>query len=106
MMLVIFAFSNAYIVLLRSEPDNYFQEQYKGTFTSVDNSISGETSISNVSSDNGFRSLFKTLSQVWFFVFGVWDSLQDGEAGDNKVLICISIVFSFITVLIFFNLVM
>ncbi|KAI7895161.1 uncharacterized protein EV154DRAFT_496092 [Mucor mucedo] len=105
MMLVIFAFSHAIFVLLRLEPDEYFREQFEGTYTSLNGTLSGETTIANVSSDNVFNNIFKTISQVWFFVYGVWDSLQDGEAGDNKVLICISIVFSFITVLIFFNLV-
>lgn len=105
-MLVIFAFSHALFVLLRLKPDEYFQEQFEGTITSPDGTFLGKTTIANVSSDNVFNNIFKTISQVWFFVYGVWDSLQDGEAGDNNVLICISIVFSFITVLIFFNLVM
>lgn len=106
MLLVIFAFTNAYIVLLRQQFQEYFQENYSGTFNVTDSGSSGETNLADVSTDNGFQDWFKAFSQVWFFVYGVWDPLNDGDAGDSKMIMCISILFSLITVLIFFNLVM
>lgn len=84
MLFVIFVFTNAYFVLLRLEPDEYFQENYGGTYNATDSSASDETNFADVSSDNGFSNVFKAFSQVWFFVYGVWDSLNDGDAGDNK----------------------
>ncbi|KAI7895160.1 uncharacterized protein EV154DRAFT_34774 [Mucor mucedo] len=105
MLLVIIAFTNAYIVLLRQQFHEYFQENYSGTFSVADNGPSGEANFADVSADNGFQDWFKAFSQVWFFVYGVWDPLNDGDAGDNKMIMCISIIFSLVTVLIFFNLV-
>lgn len=98
MVLVLFAFTNAYIVLLRDKPDEYFQENF--------GSNSNDTLIiSDVSSSNGFVDLYKAFACVWFFVYGVWDPVNNGEAGDSRFLIAMSILFSLVTVLIFFNLV-
>lgn len=106
MLLVILAFTQAYIVLLRLEPDEFFQENYGGNYGADPDNPSGEISVADVSADNGFHNWFKAFSQVWFFIYGVWDPLNDGDAGDSKFLMCLSILFSLITVLIFFNLVM
>ncbi|KAI7892975.1 uncharacterized protein EV154DRAFT_584756 [Mucor mucedo] len=99
MVLVLFAFTNAYIVLLRDKPDEYFQENYA--------SNSNDTLIlsSDISTSNGFVNLYKAFACVWFFVYGVWDPVNNGAAGDSKFLVAMSIVFSLVTVLIFFNLV-
>lgn len=92
--------------MLRQQFHEYFQENYSGTFNVTDNGPSGEANFADISADNGFQDWFKAFSQVWFFVYGVWDPLNDGDAGDNKMIMCISIIFSLVTVLIFFNLVM
>lgn len=108
MFLVILGFTNAYIVLLRLEPDKYFQEEYKLIYTNdVENIVyQSNVGFTDVSSSNGFRNVFKAFFQVWFFIFGAWDTVKNGEAGDNLFLIFISMLFSLITVVIFFNLVM
>lgn len=107
MVIVIFGFTISYILALRLEPDEFFQENYSGTYTNTgSDEVSGVINFVDVSSDNGFQNWFKAFSQVWFFVHGVWDPLNDGDAGDSKFLMCLSIFFSLITIVIFFNLLM
>lgn len=112
MLLVVIAFTQAFVVLLRMEEDEYFRDNFSGNFTSNTTletgivSTEGLTDSANVSADNGFVNWFKAFSQVWFFIYGVWDPVMEGKAGDSKMLMAMRILFSFITVLIFFNMVM
>ncbi|KAK4511973.1 uncharacterized protein ATC70_003972 [Mucor velutinosus] len=108
MLLVIFAFTNAFIVLLARKEDAYFQEQYAG-FMALDNlgsSTESTVNYSDNSSSNNFRNPFKAFSTLWFFIFGVWDPINDGDAGDDYMIMVLAILFSLLTVLLFFNLVM
>lgn len=108
MLLVIFAFTNAFIVLLARKEDGYFQEKYSGSMTSNNLGSSTESIVqhSDVSSSNNFRNPFKAFTTLWFFIYGVWDSINDGDAGDDYMIKILAILFSFLTVLLFFNLVM
>lgn len=102
MLLVICAFTNAFIVLLSHKSDEYFQEEYAGTA-----GLNGtEVNVNDVSSENNFDDVVKSFSILWFFIYGVWDPVNGGEANDSYMILVMSVLFSFITVLIFFNLVM
>jgi hypothetical protein len=92
------------MVLLRQQEDDYFQEAFNGTTSTA--TEEGVTAIQDISSSNGFGDVYKSFSQVWFFIYGVWDPITNGDAGDDKMIMGLSIVFSLVTVLIFFNLVM
>lgn len=106
LLLVIFGFTHSFIVLLRQQPDQYFQENYGGDVTLSNNSESkGETSLYDLSSSNGFSDPFKAFYQVWLFIFGVWDPVTAGDAGDNRMLFILCMLFAFITVLIFTNMI-
>ncbi|KAI9245393.1 hypothetical protein EDC94DRAFT_413781 [Helicostylum pulchrum] len=111
MLLVILAFTQSYMVLLRLSPDEYFQDDFEGSFAG---DVTTETGILTAegtvgfaasSADNGFSDPFKAFYQVWLFIYGVWDPIIEGDAGDSKMIMALSIVFSLITVLIFFNMV-
>lgn len=107
LLLVIFGFTHSFIVLLRQQPDQYFQENYGGDISSSSTSESkGETSLYDLSSSNGFNDPFKALYHVWLFIFGVWDPVTSGDSGDNRMLFVLCMVFAFITVLIFTNMIM
>lgn len=108
MLLVIFAFTNAFIVLLSSKDDAYFQEQFSGSINlSESESASGNGVVfADISSSNNFSNPFKAFSMLWFFIYGVWDPITDGDAGDDPMIIILAILFSFFTILILFNLVM
>lgn len=94
-------------MLLRQQPDQYFQESYEGDVSLSSNGESkGKTSLYDRSSSNGFSDPFKALYQVWLFIFGVWDPVTAGEAGDNRMLFVLCMLFAFITVLIFTNMIM
>lgn len=105
MTLVVAAFTNAFMVLLRFESDSYFQENYKSS--SVDNDLfSGNNTLLDVSSSNVFNYLPKAFFNVWFFAFGVWDPINNGDAGDNMFLKVLSMGFSVVIVMLFFNMIM
>lgn len=109
MLLVIIAFTQSYIVLLRLEPDEYFQDGFEGSFEGTAGegiAAEGSVAFASTSADNGFTDWFKAFYQVWLFIYGVWDPIIEGDAGDSKMIMAMSIVFSLITVLIFFNMVM
>jgi hypothetical protein len=109
MILVIFAFTHAFIAQLRFFKNEYFQEQFQGGATDDDgNPISNATTYTmyDVSSSNNFSNVFRAFSMVWFFIFGVFDPINDGDVGDNTVTIILAILFSFVTMLIFSNVVM
>jgi hypothetical protein len=97
---VVFAFTHALIVLLRRKKDDFFQEQFSGTLNGT------QINLSDSSSENDFKNPFKAFSDVWFLIYGVWDPLNDGEAGDNPMVTILSILFSFVIGLIFFNMIM
>lgn len=104
MLLVIFAFTHAFMVLLLHKDDSYFQEQYSGSITLTDSEST--VSYSNASASNSFTNVFKAFSTLWLFIYGVWDPITDGDAGDDFMIIVFAMLFSFVTVLLFFNLVM
>lgn len=112
MLLVILAFTQSYIVLLRLSPDEYFQDNFEGSFAGTVDAetgallAEGSVDFAASSADNGFVDWFKAFYQVWLFIYGVWDPIIEGDAGDSKMVMAMSIVFSLITVLIFFNMVM
>jgi hypothetical protein len=93
------------MVLLRRQPDDFFQENFNGTIT-LPNGEEGTTNFFGISSSNGFTDPFKAFYQVWLIIFGVWDPLINGNAGDDKMLFVLCILFAFITILIFTNMVM
>lgn len=102
--LIICAFTNAFIVILMDKEDEYFQEQYSGTVASTGSD--SEVNFGDVSSSNPFTDVFKSFATLWFFIYGVWDPVNNGDAGDNRTIMVLSIMFSLITILIFFNLIM
>jgi len=110
MLLVIFAFTHAFIVLLSHKDDSYFQEQYEGSInlTNSGQAFSGENDAEyhDASANNNFNNPFKAFSMLWFFIWGVWDPINDGDAGDDYMVMVLAIMFSFLTVLLFINLVM
>ncbi|GAA5803910.1 hypothetical protein HPULCUR_009395 [Helicostylum pulchrum] len=106
MLLVILAFTQSYIVLLRLHPDEYFRDTFSGTFLSANNpeGLDGVVEYAT-STSNGFVNWFVAFYNVWLFIYGVWDPIVQGDAGSSKMVMVMSIVFSLIAVLIFFNMV-
>ncbi|CEP15173.1 hypothetical protein [Parasitella parasitica] len=107
MLLVIVGFTNSFIVLLSHRDDSFFQEQFEGSVNLTDSGFAEENSINyhDASSSNNFGNPFKSFSMLWFFIFGVWDAINDGDAGDDYMVMVLAILYSFLTALIFFNLV-
>ncbi|KAF1800675.1 hypothetical protein FB192DRAFT_1120338 [Mucor lusitanicus] len=107
MLLVIIAFTNSFMVLLSRRDDSFFQEQFEGTLNLTDSGLAAENSMSysDISANNNFNNPFKSFSILWFCIFGVWDPMSDGDAGDDYMVMVLAILFSFLTALIFFNLV-
>lgn len=107
--LVIAAFTQAFMVLLYFKDDSYFQDSFFGDFTSNitlttgNITIEGLTRSANVSADNAFVNWFKAFSQIWFFIFGVWDLVNEGDIGDDKMVISMRILCSFSIVLVSVN---
>jgi hypothetical protein len=109
MILVVFAFAHALIIRLRLMDDQVFQEQYQGGLSNEDGTpVDGAPTYTmyDTSSSNDFSNVFRAFTVVWFFIFGVFDPINDGDVGDDTMTIILSILFSFVTVLIFSNMVM
>ncbi|KAI8087451.1 hypothetical protein BDF21DRAFT_491903 [Thamnidium elegans] len=111
MLLVILAFTQSYIVLLRLEPDEYFRDTFTGVFLSKNSSGTGDVTFEGnveftTSSDNGFSNWLTAFYNVWLFIYGVWDPIVEGDAGSSLMVMGLSVVFSLTAVLIFFNMVM
>lgn len=108
MFLIICAFTNGLITLLSYKDDAYFQEQYNGTSTypGFNASEGPNVALTDVSTQNDFKDPFNAFTDVWLFMFGVWDSIKSGAAGDNKVIKVIIIAISFSVVLLFTNILM
>jgi hypothetical protein len=85
------------------------QENCNGTI-SVPNGENAEnvciTNTYDISSSNGFTDPLKAFYQVWLIIFGVWDPIINENAGDDRMLFVLCILFALITVLIFTNMVM
>ncbi|GAN02898.1 hypothetical protein MAM1_0030c02348 [Mucor ambiguus] len=107
MLLLIIAFTHAFVVLLSHKDDSYFQEQFSGSINLTKSNLAADNAASYAddSSSNSFQDPVKAFSSLWFFLYGVWDPIKNGEAGDNYMIMFLAILFSFLTVLIFFNLV-
>ncbi|KAI8641625.1 hypothetical protein BD408DRAFT_444199 [Parasitella parasitica] len=107
MLLVIVGFTNSFVVLLSHRDDSFFQEQFEGSANLTDSGFAEENSVTyhDASSSNNFNNPFKSFSMLWFFIFGVWDAINDGDAGDDYMVMILAISYSFLTALIFFNLV-
>ncbi|KAI8091655.1 hypothetical protein BDF21DRAFT_459325 [Thamnidium elegans] len=110
MLLVILAFTQSYVILLRLQPDEYFRGYLLGNVLSRNNSDTGDIAFENdvefaTSSNNGFSNWFTTFYNVWLFIYGVW-GIVDGDAGSSLMVMEMSVIFSLIAVLIFFNMVM
>lgn len=94
-------FTNAFVVLLRRQEDIFFQDQFNGNST-TDSAID----LGNDSQQNMFKDVFYAYSTVWLFVFGYVDPMFSGDVGNYVMSIILIILFSFIVVLILFNVVM
>ncbi|KAG2230414.1 hypothetical protein INT48_007256 [Thamnidium elegans] len=105
MFLVIIAFTMSFVVLLLSKENEYFQDNFEGSFTSGTITAHGLINTANVSTDNGFRNWFKAFSKVWLFIYGVWDPVTEGDVGDNMMVMALCILFSFVTMFIFSNMI-
>jgi hypothetical protein len=108
MFLVICAFTSSFMVLLYDHEDMYFQEQYQGnaTATPTPDQING-VSVQEASANNPYNTnIFNAFYAVWFYMYGVWDSAGQGDAGNNTMIKILTLLFSFSTVLIFINLTM
>ncbi|KAI8375508.1 hypothetical protein BD560DRAFT_488685 [Blakeslea trispora] len=106
MILVVFAFTHAFVVLLRHEDDKYFKEEYEGTMTTYINGVETDSTVSLLGDgSNDFTNIFKSFKDVWFFIYGIWDPISKGESADNVMAMILSIVFSFLVLLLFFNIV-
>ncbi|KAI8090140.1 uncharacterized protein B0P05DRAFT_324894 [Gilbertella persicaria] len=109
MVFVVFAFTNAFIVLLRHKDDSYFQEQYTGHVLFPNSTPAPENDPNITLVDGGaneFTNVFKAFKDVWFFIYGVWDPINAGDSADNIMSMILAIIFSFIVLLLFFNIVM
>jgi hypothetical protein len=109
MVLVIFAFTNSLITLLAYKDDTYFQEEYTGivNYTGYNEADGPNLDIFDNSSQNDFSGdVFNSFVSAWFLMFGIWDPITGGDAGDDKIIKVIMIVFSFLVVLIFSNIFM
>lgn len=91
------------MVLLYDQDDSYFQEKYVGKITNL---VSPTTTLRDISQNNQFGNPLKAFYTVWFFMYGVWDPAVNGDAGDNVMIMILATLFTFLTVLIFFNLTM
>ncbi|KAI8378406.1 hypothetical protein BD560DRAFT_49114 [Blakeslea trispora] len=94
---VVFAFTNAFIILLRDKEDAYFRENMTSSMN--------ETAKYSNDATNDFNNVFKSFRDVWFFVFGIWDPVRNGQSADNDMVAVLSIAFSFIVLLLMFNVV-
>jgi hypothetical protein len=99
MVLVVCAFTNSFIVLLRRQSDDYFQEEFGPPGSEDPVAL-------DLSSQNDFSDIFRAFTDVWFFIYGFLDPIKQGPAGDDTTAIILTVLFSFVTVLIFFNMVM
>lgn len=108
MVLVICAFTNGFITLLSHKEDAYFQEQFEGTvsYPGFNESEAPNMALSDSSTSNDFGDVFNSFSIMWFLIFGVWDPITSGDAGDSKVIKVLAILFSFLVALIFSNIFM
>ncbi|OBZ84193.1 hypothetical protein A0J61_07756 [Choanephora cucurbitarum] len=52
---------------------------------------------------NDFTDIFRPFKDVWFFIYGICDPITNGDSGDNIMVMILAIVFSFIVLLLFFN---
>lgn len=93
------------MVLLYDQDDSYFQEKYVGNITNlVSPTTPDDTTLQDISQNNQFGNPLKAFYTVWFFMYGVWDPAVNGDAGDNVMIMILAFLFTFLTVLIFFNL--
>ncbi|KAI8976470.1 hypothetical protein BDB01DRAFT_347676 [Pilobolus umbonatus] len=99
MLMVVIAFTHSFIYLLQDQEDGFFQDSF-----AVDPDGLGLAANAD-SASNPFVNVFRAFSVLWFFLFGVWDPIVEGDVGDDTMTIILSILFSFITVVIFLNIV-
>jgi hypothetical protein len=77
-MIIIIAFTNAFIALLYKRDDSFFQEQYEGAVGDTQSTLT----MTDASTSNDFKNVFKAFTDVWFLIYGVWDPLNNGNACD------------------------
>lgn len=108
LIMVVCAFTNGVMVLLSHKEDSYFQEQFQSTvnYPGFNENGSPNMSLFDSSTSNNFGNVFYSFSNMWFLLFGVWDPVTSGEAGDDKVLRVIAILFTLLVAWIFFNIFM
>lgn len=83
MMFIILAFTSIFAILLGRRDDSFF----------------GETS-------NSFNNGVEAFFSLWFFIFGVWEPINDGDVGEYYLVKYYAFIFTVIIVLILFNYVM
>lgn len=93
------------MVLLFDYDDSYFQEQYQGNATTPATDVNGVV-MQDSSANNPFTNVLQAFYAVWFYMYGIWDSANQGDAGNNPMIKILALLFSFSTVLIFINLTM
>ncbi|KAI8976472.1 hypothetical protein BDB01DRAFT_853115 [Pilobolus umbonatus] len=99
MFLVILAFTHSMVYLLLGRTDDFFQDKFEAESDGL------TIEAHSTSSSNQFGNPFRAFSILWFLLFGVWDPVVEGDVGDDTMTIILSILFSFITVIIFLNIV-
>ncbi|KAI8875468.1 hypothetical protein K501DRAFT_280340 [Backusella circina FSU 941] len=112
MILIVMGFTNAFIVLLRRQDDAFFRDQFSGNTTGNvtggvigNGTSSSNTDLSNESQQDLFKDVFFAYTTVWLFIFGYVDPLFSGNVGNYVMSIILVVLFSFIVVLILFNVV-
>jgi hypothetical protein len=101
MFAIVLGFTNAFIVLLRRQHDDFFRDGFSGNTTS-----GTDINMSNQSQQDLFKDIFLAFTTVWFFIFGYFDPLFSGDVGNYVMSIILIIGFSFIVVLVLFNVIM
>jgi hypothetical protein len=106
MILLIFAFTHSFAILLRMHDDSFFQEQFEGNVAPNENSVGANIALRDQSQQNLFKDGFLAFTTVWFFLYGIFDPIFSGDVGNYPMALVLAILFSFITALVILNVVM
>lgn len=92
------------MVLIHLKPDEYYEENYNVIYSGV---VGTDSSFGHSSGSYGFSNVFRSFSQICYFIYGSWDPANDGTAVESIIFIkVVSILFSVMTLLMLFNLLM
>ncbi|KAI7894913.1 uncharacterized protein EV154DRAFT_497382 [Mucor mucedo] len=102
MLVVVFMFTNTNMVLIHLKPDEYYQENYNVIYSGV---VGSDNSFGHSSGSYGFSNVFRSFSQICYFIYGSWDPANDGAEVESIIFIkVVSILFSVMTLVMLFNL--